>query len=299
MGKWLIIDGYHLLFRNFYAIPPLKRSDGFPTNALHGWARSIWKLSDDEKPDEILAVFDLGEDRERLELFPEYKADRPSMPEELRQQVPVVKKMTRMLGVDMVEIEEVEADDIIGGYARMLAEDGHEVFIVSGDKDFAQCVGDGISLLIPPHSASSKAGWQRLDPAGVLEKFGVRPDQIPDYLALIGDTIDGIPGIPGVGPKTAERWLSQYGSIEGILENVDQLKPLRFREIVLAEQENLKRNLQLTTFKDSIDLPPFEKLDPDPEGLCALFEELEMKNHLKEAKRRYPGPDLFTLAETE
>src|SRR5699024_6697731 len=114
--------------------------------------------------------------------------------------------------------------DIIGSYAVALADKGHEVHIVSADKDLAQCVTESVSLMVPPPTANAKVGWQRLDPAGVLAKFGVTPAQIPDFLALVGDTVDGIPGIPGVGPKTAGKWLSEYGSLTKILENVEQLK---------------------------------------------------------------------------
>lgn len=298
MGKWLVIDGYNLLFRCFFAIPHLSRADGFPTNAIHGWVRSLWKLSDEEKPDEILVVFDLGEDPEKLNLLPGYKGDRAEMPDELRQQVPVVKELTRKLGADMVEIAEVEADDIIGSYAVSLARQGHQVFIVSADKDFAQCVNENVWMMVPPPTSNAKVGWKRLDSAGVLAKFGVTPEQIPDYLALVGDTVDGIPGVPGVGPKTAAKWLQEYGSLRGLLENTSRLKPERFREKVEAERENLERNLQLTTLNCEVDLPVFQKYQPDPDGLFSLLGELGMKNHLKEAQRRYPGPDLFSFAES-
>lgn len=298
MGKWLIIDGYNLVFRCFFAIPHLSRADGFPTNAIHGWVRSLWKLSDEEKPDEILVVFDLGEDPEKLVLLPGYKSERAEMPDELRQQVPVIKELTRKLGADLVEIKEVEADDIIGSYAVSLAREGNQVYIVSADKDFAQCVGERVWMMVPPPTANAKVGWRRLDPAGVREKFGVTPEQIPDYLALVGDTIDGIPGVPGVGPKTAAKWLQQYGSLSQLLENVAELKPDRFRGIVEAERKNLERNLRLTKLNCNVDVPPFQKFQPDPDGLFALLEGLEMRNHLKEARRRYPGPDLFSFAQT-
>lgn len=294
MGKWLVIDGYNLVFRSFYAIPHLSRADGFPTNAIHGWVRSLWRLADEERPDEILVVFDLGDDPEKLALLPGYKADRAEMPDELRRQIPVIKELTRKLGADMVELAEVEADDIIGSYAVSLAREGHEILIVSSDKDFAQCVGGQVRLMVPPPTASGKVGWQRLDAEGVKTKFGVTPAQIPDYLALVGDTIDGIPGVSGVGPKTAAKWLGEYGSLRGVVENVTRLKPERFREKVAAERANLERNLRLTKLNCEVVLPPFKKYPLDSEGLFALLGELEMKTHLKEARRRYAGPDLFS-----
>lgn len=294
MGKWLVVDGYNLVFRSFYAIPRLSRSDGFPTNAIHGWLRSLWKLSDEENPEEILVVFDLGDDQEKLALLPEYKADRAEMPEELRRQIPVIKELTRKLGSDLVELAGVEADDIIGSYARALAKEGHEVHIVSADKDFAQCVGERVRMMVPPPTANAKVGWSRLDSAGVKAKFGVTPEQIPDYLSLIGDTVDGIPGVRGVGPKTAVKWLERYGTVQGILDHVDELKPDRFREKVAAARSDLERNLRLTRLNCEVELPPFQKYELDREGLFSLLSELEMKNHLKEARRRYPEPDLFS-----
>lgn len=294
MGKWLVVDGYNLVFRSFFAIPHLSRADGFPTNAIHGWVRSLWRLADEEKPDEILVVFDLGDDPQKLALLPGYKGDRAEMPEELRRQIPVIKELTRRLGADLVEIAEVEADDIIGSYAVRLALDNHQVLIVSSDKDFAQCVGGQVMMMVPPATASAKAGWTRLDATGVKEKFGVTPEQIPDYLALVGDAIDGIPGVPGVGPKTAAKWLGEFGSLQGVLENVSSLKPERFREKVEGERKNLGRNLRLTKLDCQVAVPPFQKYPLDREGLFALLEELEMKHHLKEAHRRYPEPDLLS-----
>jgi len=294
MAKWLVIDGYNLLFRCFHAIPHLSRADGFPTNAIHGWLRSLWKLGDDEEPDEILVVFDLGDDTGRLALLPGYKADRAEMPETLRPQIPVVKELTRLMGANTVELQNVEADDIIGSYAASLSSDGDFVYIVSADKDLAQCIRDGVWMMLPPPPANAKAGWRRLDAAGVKEKFGVSPDQIPDYLALIGDSVDCIPGIPGVGPKTAAKWLKDFGSIQGIFENLDQITPVRFREKLEASRELLARNVQLTTLNCRLEVPPYQKCQPDREGLFRLLGDLEMKGHLEEAQRRYPEPDLFS-----
>jgi len=294
MGKWLVVDGNNLVFRSFFAIPHLSRADGFPTNAIHGWVRSLWRLADEEKPDEILVVFDLGDDPKKLALLPGYKGDRAKMPEELRQQIPMIKEITRRLGSDLVEILEVEADDIIGSYAVSLAMEGHEVLIVSSDKDFAQCVGGNVWMIVPPPTASGKIGWRRLDATGVKEKFGVTPEQIPDYLALVGDTIDGIPGVAGVGPKTAAKWLEEFGSLEGVLNHVEELRPERFREKVEADREKLKRNLCLTKLNCQVELPPFQKYPLDRDGVFTLLEELEMRTHLKEARRRYPEADLLT-----
>lgn len=294
MKKWLLIDAYNLVFRSFFAIPHLSRSDGFPTNAIHGWIRSIWKLQDTEKADRMLAIFDLGEDPEKYELLPEYKAQRAEMPDELRQQIPVIKDMTRKMGLDLMEVNDVEADDLIGSFATSLADEGDQVDIVSSDKDLAQCVNDRVSLLLPPATANPKSGWRRLDVAGVKEKFGVEPSQIPDYLALIGDTSDNIPGIPGVGPKTAAKWLEKFGSIERILHHCDELTPQRFCTVVRGSREVLDRNLRLTKLNCEVPLPPYRTHDLEPGALYQLLEELEMKRHLEEARKRYSQPDLFS-----
>lgn len=293
MKKWLLLDAYNLIFRSFFAIPALSRSDGFPTNAIHGWIRTVWRLQDTEKPDRILAIFDLGEDPLKYELLPEYKAQRTEMPDELRRQIPVIKEMTEKMGLDLMEVDDVEADDLIGSFAAALGRQGDRVDIVSSDKDLAQCVDERVSLLLPPVTANPKSGWRRLDPAGVREKFGVAPAQIADYLALIGDTSDNIPGIPGVGPKTAAKWLASYGSVEGILQHCDELAPRRFCEIVRESREVLNRNLRLTTLNREVPLPGYRTHPLEPGALFALLEKLEMKRHLEEARKRYSQPELF------
>jgi len=203
MSKWLLVDGFNLAYRCFFAVPDLTRADGFPTNAVHGWVKSLWRLQDQEKPDATLVFFDLGGAQDRLALHPEYKAQRAEMPESLVKQLPYVKAVTRAMGLGGIEQDGVESDDLLASQAVALARAGHEVLIVSSDKDFAQIVGDRIQIMLPPPSANPQLGWRRMDTAGVVEKFGVPPAQIAEYLALVGDTSDNIPGILGVGEKTA------------------------------------------------------------------------------------------------
>ncbi len=288
MAKWLLIDSYNMVFRAFYAIPGLARSDGFPTNAVHGWLRTLWKLRDNEQPDEMIAVFDLGDDPTKQELLPDYKAQRTEMPEELKKQIPVIKDLTRLLGVALTEVAEVEADDVIGTYAKTFAAKGDEAFIVSADKDLAQCVTDGVSMLLPPPTANPRLGWRKMDEAAVVEKFGVPPRLIPEYLALVGDTVDNIPGIAGVGPKTAAGWLKKFGSLNGILNHTGVLKPERFRQKLEDNRETLARNLQLTTLNTAVEMPAWEKQPLDRGGLFDLLEKMEMRSHLAEARKRYP-----------
>jgi DNA polymerase I len=289
MAKWLLIDGFNLAYRCFFAIPELTRADGFPTNALHGWVKSLWKLEDQEKPAGALVFFDLGGAQDRLALHPEYKAHREEMPEALVKQLPYLKQLTRAMGFVGIEQDGVESDDLLAAEAVALARAGHDVLIVSSDKDFAQIVGEKIKIMLPPPSANPKLGWRLMDAAGVTEKFGVPPAQIADYLALVGDSSDNIPGLAGVGPKTATKWLQEFGSLEGILAHAGELKPERFREPARAAVENLRRNLKLTTL--NLTLPTFaaQKAAPQTAEIFRLLEELEMKGSLNEARSRYGG----------
>jgi DNA polymerase I len=182
MSKWLLIDGFNLAYRCFHALPELTSSKGFPTGALHGWVKSIWKLIDQEKPDATLVFFDLGESDARVKLLAEYKAQRKPMPDPLRQQIEPIKQLTRAMGLAGIEENGVESDDLLASEAVALARAGHDVLIVSSDKDFAQIVDEKIKIMLPPPSANPKLGWRLLDAAGVQEKFGVPPSQIAHYL---------------------------------------------------------------------------------------------------------------------
>lgn len=287
MSKWLLVDGFNLAYRCFHAMPELTRADGFPTGALHGWVKSLWKLVDLEKPDATLVFFDLGESADRVALHAEYKAQRQPMPEALRQQIDPLKALTRAMGFAGIEQQGVESDDLLGAEAVRHAAAGDDVVIVSSDKDFAQIVSDRITIMLPPPSANPKLGWRRLDAAGVKEKFGVPPAQIADYLALVGDTSDNIPGIAGVGPKTAAKWLAEWGSLEGVIAHAGALNPERFRAPVAADAARLRVNLQLTTL--NLKLPPVkpEWRTPQPEELVRMIEGYEMRSTAVEARRRY------------
>jgi DNA polymerase-1 len=287
MAKWLLVDGYNMAFRAFYGMPELARTDGFPTGALHGWMKTIWYLQDQIKPDAMLVFFDLGGAQDRLALLPEYKAHRKETPEPLEKQIPVIKELTRAMGLVGVELDGVESDDLLASQAHALSNAGHDVLIVSADKDFAQCVHDRVKILLPPPTANPKLGWRTLDAQGVVEKFGVPPAQIADYLALIGDTSDNIPGIDGVGPKTAAKWFAEFGSLEGIIAHAGEIKPERFREPVAARAEDLRRNLKLTTLRTQSPLLMVAPGEPSPAKLLPLLELMEMKSTLKEAQKRY------------
>jgi DNA polymerase-1 len=291
--KFLLVDGFNLAYRCFFAIPELTRADGFPTNALHGWLKSLWKLADQERPDATLVFFDLGGSQDRLLLLPEYKAHRAEMPEALERQIPHLKAMTRAMGLAGIEQDGVESDDLLASEAVTLAAAGHEILIVSSDKDFAQIVGDRIQIMLPPPTANPKLGWRRLDAAGVVEKFGVPPSGIADYLALVGDTSDNIPGVTGVGPKTAAKWLAEHGSLEGVIAHAAELNPERFRAVVAADAERLRRNRTITTLNLKLAPVPTARPDAQPAELFRLLEEMEMRTALADARKRYLEPELF------
>lgn len=299
MSKWLLVDGFNLAYRCFHALPELTSSKGAPTGALHGWVKSLWKLIDQEKPDATLVFFDLGESQDRLALLAEYKAQRKPMPDPLRAQIEPIKQLTRAMGLAGIEQDGVESDDLLAAEAVKLAQKGNDVVIVSSDKDFAQIVDDRIKIMLPPPSANPKLGWRLLDAAGVVEKFGVPPAQIAHYLALVGDTSDNIPGIDGVGPKTAAKWLAEHGgTVEGVLAKAGELKPERFRETVAASAERLRVNLKLTTLNLSLPEVTPEWRSPMPEELFRLLDEYEMRTTGQDARKRYGHAANFTGAAT-
>lgn len=290
MSKWLLVDGFNLAYRCFHALPELTSSQGLPTGALHGWCKSLWKLIDQEKPDATLVFFDLGESQDRLALLAEYKAQRKPMPDPLRQQIEPIKSLTRAMGLAGIEQDGVESDDLLASEAVSLARQGHDIIIVSSDKDFAQIVDDKIKIMLPPPSANPKLGWRMLDAAGVQEKFGVPPAQIADYLALVGDTSDNIPGLDGVGPKTAAKWLAECGgSVECVIEHAATLKPERFREAVAANADRLRLNLKLTTLNLKLLPVKPEWRTPQPEELFRLLDLYEMRSTGTDARKRYGG----------
>ena len=273
-------------------MPELTRKDGLPTNAIHGWVRTLWRLLDDVKPESTLAFFDLGGSARRLDLDAEYKANRDETPADLIPQIPWIKKITAAMGIPVIESEGIEADDLLASAAVQLLDQGREALIVSADKDFAQCLRPGITQLLPPPTVNPRLGWRRMDSAGVKEKFGVHPNQIISYLALIGDTSDNIPGLKGVGPKTAAKWLAEYETLENIIAAADTINPPRFREKLAEQAERLRLNIELVAFE--LDLKHDARETPiQLKELVSLFEELEMNRTAEQAVQRYNQPPLL------
>lgn len=276
----LLVDGLNLAYRSFYAMPAeLRNKAGFPTGAIRGWASSLKRLQNTYRPQKMIVFFDRGLCSRRVELLPDYKGHRPAMPDELQLQLPVIKEITACMGHKIVEEVAVEADDWIASYAAHFALEKGHVGIVSADKDFAQLLDrPWIVQVLPPPSATPKVGWRILDAPQVHEKWGIGPQQIVDYLSLIGDSADHISGIPGVGPKTAVKWLTAYGDLDGIFSNLAHLEPKRFQQILGASKEILWRNRQLITLNTSL-VPTSgdQNFEPNPNRLAAIFQELEIR----------------------
>ena len=269
----ILVDGSNYLFRAFHALPPLSTAAGHPTGAVRGVVAMLRKLAADYPASPIAVVFDPRGKTFRDELYAEYKANRPPMPEELREQIEPVHDFVRALGMPMLIVPEVEADDVIGTLAREASAAGRTTLICTSDKDMAQLVGPHVSLL-------DTMKGQRLDPGGVVAKHGVPPELIIDYLALMGDKVDNIPGVPNVGPKTAAKWLNQYGSLDELIARADEIKG-KVGENLRNSLGQLPLSRTLTTIKCDVELelgvadlgPP----QPDNDALLALFQTFEFK----------------------
>lgn len=274
------------MFRSFYGIRELTRSDGFPTNAIHGWIKTLWYLEDRKDCSRLIVFFDRGAD-EREELLPEYKKNRSTTPPDLEIQVPVIKELTHLMGINIVEKDGVEADDLIGAYAKQYATSENPVVIVSADKDLAQCLNANVHQLLPPPTANPRLGWRLMTVDQVPDKFGVSAAQVAEYLALVGDTADNIPGLQGVGPKTAAKWLSEYGNLETIISKANYLAPARFQTLVAQQAELLRMNLKLTTLDTTHEVNCDQRSTSQPQLLESRLIELEMKRTAADVGKRY------------
>ncbi|RLA00580.1 MAG: DNA polymerase I, partial [Gammaproteobacteria bacterium] len=277
----VLVDGSSYLFRAFHALPPLTNSKGNPTGAIYGVINMMKKLIQQYQPTHMAMVFDAKGKTFRSDLYSDYKANRPPMPDELRQQIEPLHQIIEALGIPLIVIPGVEADDVIGTLAVQAARDGSDVLISTGDKDLAQLVTPSVSLI-------NTMNRQVLDPDGVMTKFAVRPDQIIDYLALMGDTSDNIPGVPKVGPKTAAKWLTQYETLENLVEHADEIKG-KVGESFREHLDQLPLSKQLTRIKlDVADLTPHQQLvfaEKDAEALNKLYSELEFKAWLNDLRQ--------------
>jgi DNA polymerase-1 len=281
----VLVDGSSYLYRAFHAMPHLSTSRGEPTGAIYGVVNMLRRLLKEYDPHSIAVVFDAPGKTFRDELYAAYKAQRPPMPAELAQQIAPLKEIIAALGLPIVEVAGVEADDVIGTLARRAAAAGGEVLVSTGDKDMAQLVGERIRLV----DTMTDTYYDR---TAVVEKFGVPPERIVDWLALVGDSSDNIPGVPGVGPKTAAKWLQQYGSLEEILRHAGEIPGKAGEGLRALAPEQFELARALVTIRTDLELPvgleALERRPPDRERLRDLYQRLEFKNWLAELEREAP-----------
>src|ERR1700738_2529897 len=276
--KLLLVDGSSYLYRAFHALPPLTNSQGAPTGAVLGVLNMLNKLMKEESPERIAVVFDAPGRTFRDDLFEQYKAHRTPMPDDLRSQVQPLLDVVAAMGLPLLRVPGVEADDVIGTLAKQGAESGYDVLISTGDKDMAQLVGPHIGLI-------NTMSNTRLDRAGVKAKFDVFPEQIIDYLALVGDSSDNIPGISGVGPKTAAKWLNQYQTLDNLVANVEQITG-KVGENLRAGLTTLELSRNLAPTHVALDLPlahdQLTPTEPDTAKLRELYTRYELRSLLKQ-----------------
>ncbi|MBI1252509.1 MAG: DNA polymerase I [Alphaproteobacteria bacterium] len=274
-ARLYLVDGSGYIFRAYHALPPLTRaSDGMPVGAVSGFCNMVWKFLDDmkngEKPTHLAVIFDRSERTFRNELYPQYKAHRPPAPEDLVPQFALIREATRAFGIPAVEMEGFEADDLIATYARQAAAAGATVKIVSSDKDLMQLVDDGRIELFDPMKQKP------LGPAEVIEKFGVPPEKVIEVQALMGDSVDNVPGCPGVGQKTAAELIAAYGDIETLLARADEIKQPKRRQAIIDNADKIRISKQLVTLRDDVpNVEPMETFAVDEPDLAVLLQFLE------------------------
>ncbi len=273
---FILVDGSSYLFRAYHALPPLANSRGEATGAVVGVVNMLRKLIEEYRPEFMAVVFDAPGGSFRNQLYSEYKANRPPMPEDLREQIAPLHRIVSAMGLPLLMVEGVEADDVIGTLATRAAEAEIDTLISTGDKDLAQLVDDRTTLI-------NTMSNTRSDPDAVVEKFGVRPEQMVDFLALVGDTVDNIPGVPKCGPKTAAKWLAEYDDLDGVIAHADEIKG-KVGEYLRQSLQQLPLSRELATVRRDLELEQgprdLKPVSPDVEALRALYSRLEAKRLL-------------------
>ncbi len=286
--KLFLIDAYALIFRGYYAFikNPRINSKGFDTSAIMGFLNSIFDIINREKPDYFSVVFDKGGSKDRREIFTEYKANRNATPEPILDSVPIIYEILKNLGISTIDKEGYEADDIIGTIALSAEKDGYETYMVTPDKDFAQLVSKNIFLYKPARFGNGVEIWGVDE---VNDKFEIdHPSKVIDYLGMMGDSVDNIPGLPGVGEKTAKKFLKEYGSLEGLIENVDELKG-KIKDMIIENKDLGFLSKKLATIITNVPVEyNFDDLkisEPNNDKILSIFDELEFKR-LKETYKK-------------
>jgi DNA polymerase-1 len=298
-GHLYLIDGSGYLFRAYHALPPLTRkSDGLPTGAVSGYCNMLWKLLEDMKgPDEpthLAVIFDAGAVTFRNRIYPQYKANRPEPPEDLIPQFPLVRDATRAFNVACVELADYEADDLIATYARLAREAGARVTIVSSDKDLMQLVEDGVVTLLDTMKN------RRLGSAEVMEKFGVPPSKVVEVQALAGDSTDNVPGVRGIGIKTAAELINQYGDLETLLKRAGEIKQPKRRETLIENTENARISLRLVTLDQNVPINEgidgFAVREPEAAPLIGFLKAMEFNSLTRRAASHFGIEDPDAIA---
>src|SRR5210317_2054554 len=286
--RLFLLDAYALIFRGYYAFikNPRINSKGMDTSAIMGFTNSLLDVIKRERPDHLAVCFDKGGSQLRNELYPEYKANRDETPEAIRLAVPYIQQILEAMHIPVVVKEGYEADDIIGTLAKQAEKEGYQVFMVTPDKDFAQLVSENIFMYRPARMGNGIEIWGIPE---VQKKFEVeRPEQVIDYLGMMGDAVDNIPGLPGVGDKTAKKFIKEYGSMEALLDNLDQVQG-KLGEKIEANKDLGILSKQLATI--ILDVPvlfkaeDYELSQPDPVAVGSLFEELEFRRMAENFKK--------------
>ena len=294
-----LVDAYAHIYRGFFAVRSLTTTDGKPSNAVYAMSRFLLQLEREFSPDLGAFVFDIGRPKKRLELAPDYKANRPPMADEMRSQIEPIRKLIKAAGWNIIEVDGFEADDVLAAIAKKF--DNRTIRIISNDKDIAQVINDKVNMYI---TVPGIKGFTLRDTENVIKKFDVRPDQIIDYLAMIGDASDNIPGVAGVGPKTAAALLKQFDSIENMIQRVDEIPKERIREKIRNSVELLKLNIELIRLETDINADSYETVEqlemalPDLDKIEDITKEFELKNLVRDFAKIYQSkanPTLFDL----
>lgn len=288
--RLFLIDAYALIFRGYYALikNPRINSKGQDTSAIMGFMNSLFDVIKREKPDHLAVCFDKDGSAVRTEMYSDYKANRDETPQVIRESIPVIKQIIKAMHIPIEEISGMEADDIIGTLAKQAEQQNYEVYMVTPDKDFAQLVSEHIFMYRPARMGNGIEKWGIPE---VQKRFGVeRPEQVIDYLGMMGDSADNIPGLPGVGDKTAKKFIAKYGSMEGLLENIDDLKGKTKKKIEANQELGLMSKKLATIFTEcevTFDEKSYELSPPDVEKVVSIFKELEFRRLTEQFMKMY------------
>lgn len=272
-----LIDGSACIYRAYHAITPLTNKNGLPTHAIYGFNNILLRVVREKNPRYLAVAFDVRGPNFRHELYPEYKANRPAMPDDLACQIPYIKDIVAAHNIASLERQGYEADDLLASAARKLSAQGHPVIIVSGDKDLLQLVSERITVWDPMRDVF-------MDPAGVRKKYNIPPGQLLDFFALVGDSSDNVPGVAGIGPKTAEKLINQYGSLEGLYQNIETVSQVKLREKLAAEREKAFLSRRLIALQEDLPTPElqeYETPEPNEERLQEIYAFLDFSRLLK------------------